>query len=132
VATDIAARGIDVESLGHVINFELPKAPEDYIHRVGRTARAGSTGEAITLVAPEEEAELRRVERAVAVQLPRVRLEELAYNATAEAPLEVPRGERIAAIRAQRAVAQARPEALSVRAAARPARAIRPGTPRRD
>jgi ATP-dependent RNA helicase RhlE len=108
VATDIAARGIDVESLGHVVNFDLPAVPEDYIHRVGRTARAGSTGEAITLVAPEEETELRRVERAVAVTIPRVRLDGFAYEATAEAPLEVPRSERIAVIRAQRAVARSR------------------------
>ena len=53
VATDIAARGIDVEALGHVVNFDVPAAPEDYIHRVGRTARADATGEALTLVMPE-------------------------------------------------------------------------------
>ena len=55
VATDIAARGIDIEALGHVVNFDVPTAPEDYIHRVGRTARAELTGEAFTLVAPDEE-----------------------------------------------------------------------------
>ena len=55
VATDIAARGIDVEALGHVINFDVPAVPEDYIHRVGRTARAELTGEAYTFVSPEEE-----------------------------------------------------------------------------
>src|SRR5207248_4280629 len=59
VATDIAARGIDVEALGHVVNFDVPTAPEDYIHRVGRTARAEATGDAFTFVAPEEEPELR-------------------------------------------------------------------------
>ena len=57
VATDIAARGIDVTALGHVINFDVPAAPEDYIHRVGRTARAELTGSAFTLVAPEDEGE---------------------------------------------------------------------------
>src|SRR6185295_6724687 len=55
VATDIAARGIDVEALSHVINFDVPGVPEDYIHRVGRTARAEATGDAYTFVAPDEE-----------------------------------------------------------------------------
>ena len=58
VATDIVARGIDVEALGHVVNFDVPNSPDDYIHRVGRTARAESTGDAFTFVAPDEEAEL--------------------------------------------------------------------------
>ena len=65
VATDIAARGIDIEALGHVVNFDVPHLPEDYIHRVGRTARAEATGDAFTFVAPEEEGELRQIERAV-------------------------------------------------------------------
>ena len=59
VATDIAARGIDVEALGHVINFDVPLVPEDYIHRIGRTGRAEATGEAFTFVSPQEESELR-------------------------------------------------------------------------
>ena len=59
VATDIAARGIDVEALGHVVNFDVPTVPEDYIHRVGRTARAEATGDAFTFVSPEEEGDLR-------------------------------------------------------------------------
>ena len=75
VATDIAARGIDVEALGHVVNFDVPAVPEDYIHRVGRTARAEATGEAFTLVAPEDEADFGRIERAVGAKVPRVRLE---------------------------------------------------------
>ena len=54
VATDIAARGIDVEALGHVVNFDVPAVPEDYIHRVGRTARAEMTGDAFTFAAPQE------------------------------------------------------------------------------
>lgn len=103
VATDIAARGIDVDSLGHVVNFDLPSVPEDYIHRVGRTARAEATGEAITMVSPEDEGDLRRIERAIGKQLPRVRVEGFEYGATPDAPLEVPRGERIAAIRARKA-----------------------------
>ena len=59
VATDIAARGIDVQELGHVVNFDVPLVPEDYIHRVGRTARAEATGDAFTFVSPQEEADLR-------------------------------------------------------------------------
>jgi ATP-dependent RNA helicase RhlE len=102
VATDIAARGIDVEALGHVVNFDIPSVPDDYIHRVGRTARADATGDALTLVSPEDEADLKRIERAVGSSLRRIRLEDFAYGAAAEAPLEVPRGERIAAIRARR------------------------------
>jgi ATP-dependent RNA helicase RhlE len=65
VATDIAARGIDVTGLSHVVNFDVPDAPESYIHRVGRTARAEAVGDAVTFVTPEEEAEFRTIERAV-------------------------------------------------------------------
>ena len=65
VATDIAQRGIDVEALGHVVNFDVPAVAEDYIHRVGRTGRAEATGEAFTFVAPDEENELRAIERAI-------------------------------------------------------------------
>jgi ATP-dependent RNA helicase RhlE len=108
VATDIAARGIDVEALGHVVNFDVPVVPEDYIHRVGRTGRAEATGEAFTLVAPEDEVDVKRIERAIGAKLPRARLEGFAYEATADAPLEVPRGERVAAIRASKAKGRAR------------------------
>ena len=55
VATDIAARGLDIDELSHVVNFDVPHVPEDYIHRAGRTARAGAEGEAITFVAPDED-----------------------------------------------------------------------------
>ncbi len=80
VATDIAARGIDVEALGHVVNFDVPAAPEDYIHRVGRTARADATGEALTLVMPESESDLGGIERALGLTIPRIRLEDFAYG----------------------------------------------------
>ena len=63
IATDIAARGLDVEGISHVINFELPDTPEDYIHRIGRTARAGGSGNAISLVAPQEQKKLAAIER---------------------------------------------------------------------
>jgi len=72
VATDIAARGIDVEALGHVVNFDVPAVPEDYVHRVGRTGRAEATGDAFTFVSPQEEGDLRRIERAIGKRLPRV------------------------------------------------------------
>ncbi|HEX8843488.1 MAG TPA: DEAD/DEAH box helicase [Pyrinomonadaceae bacterium] len=63
VATDIAARGLDVESVSHVINYDVPTAPEDYVHRIGRTGRAGKLGRAITLVTPAEELAMRGIER---------------------------------------------------------------------
>ncbi len=63
VATDIAARGIDVDSISHVINYDVPAAPEDYVHRIGRTGRAGKSGRAITLVTPVEELSMRAIER---------------------------------------------------------------------
>ena len=84
VATDIAARGIDVVALGHVVNFDVPAASEDYIHRVGRTGRAEATGEAYTFVAPEDEDALRAIERAVGKPLPRVVLRDFDYNQRAE------------------------------------------------
>lgn len=126
VATDIAARGIDVEALGHVVNFDVPTVPEDYIHRVGRTARAELTGEAFTLVSPEEEGDLTRIERAVGAKLPRVRLDGFAYEASAEAPLEVPLGERIAAIRARKAEDRARAAAKATHKAAGDGQSARP------
>jgi ATP-dependent RNA helicase RhlE len=79
VATDIAARGIDVVALGHVVNFDVPGASEDYIHRVGRTGRADATGEAFTFVAPEDEGALRAIERAIGRSLPRVLLTDFDY-----------------------------------------------------
>jgi ATP-dependent RNA helicase RhlE len=63
VATDIAARGLDVEAVSHVINYDVPSAPEDYVHRVGRTGRAGNLGKAITIVAPVDELSMRAIER---------------------------------------------------------------------
>ena len=74
VATDIAARGIDVEALSHVVNFDVPAVPDDYIHRVGRTGRADATGDAYTFVSPDEETDLRAIERAIGKSLPRVTL----------------------------------------------------------
>ncbi len=72
VATDIAARGLDIEQLPHVVNFDMPNVPEDYVHRIGRTGRAGATGEAISLVSREEEALLRDIERLIKRPVPRM------------------------------------------------------------
>jgi len=71
VATDIAARGIDIDQLPHVVNFEMPNVPEDYVHRIGRTGRAGATGEAVSLVCLDEEIFLRDIERLIKRQIPR-------------------------------------------------------------
>jgi ATP-dependent RNA helicase RhlE len=71
VATDIAARGIDIDMLPHVVNFELPNVSEDYVHRIGRTGRAGATGEAISLVCVDEEGFLRDIERLIKREIPR-------------------------------------------------------------
>jgi ATP-dependent RNA helicase RhlE len=80
VATDIAARGIDVEALSHVVNFDVPKSPEDYVHRVGRTARASATGDAFLFYSPEEEADVRDIERALGQRLPRLTLPGFDYT----------------------------------------------------
>ncbi len=84
VATDIAARGIDVEALGHVVNFDVPRSPDDYIHRVGRTGRAEATGDAFTFVAPDEEEDLRAIERKIGRRLPRVTVPDFDYDASPE------------------------------------------------
>lgn len=70
VATDIAARGLDIPLLPHVVNFELPNIPEDYVHRIGRTGRAGANGEAISLFSPDETVFLRDIEKLVGLRLP--------------------------------------------------------------
>ena len=80
VATDIAARGIDIDALSHVVNFDVPALPEDYIHRVGRTARAEALGDALTLVAPGEEADLRTIERAIGTRIARATLPGFDYG----------------------------------------------------
>ncbi|HZP11858.1 MAG TPA: DEAD/DEAH box helicase [Nevskiaceae bacterium] len=70
VATDIAARGLDIDQLPHVVNFELPNVPEDYVHRIGRTGRAGASGEAVSLVSPDEKNELRAIQNLIKRTLP--------------------------------------------------------------
>ncbi|HEX6100697.1 MAG TPA: DEAD/DEAH box helicase [Thermoanaerobaculia bacterium] len=134
VATDIAARGIDVEALSHVVNFDVPNLPEDYIHRVGRTARAELTGDAITFVAQDEENDLRAIERAIGKRLPRVTVPDFDYSRRPEEKLEIPIKDRIAAIRARKAEDRARAAAKAERkasAAARPPAAPKAPAPAR-
>jgi ATP-dependent RNA helicase RhlE len=92
VATDIMQRGIDVDGISHVINYDVPGTPEDYIHRIGRTGRAQAEGEAMTLVTPENEAEVRDIERALGRRLERLWVDEFDYNAVA--PPKPPGGGR--------------------------------------
>src|SRR5207342_928 len=74
VATDVASRGIHVTNIAHVINYDLPAIPEDFIHRVGRTGRAGARGKASTLVSPAETLELRTIERALKLKVERKKI----------------------------------------------------------
>jgi len=108
VATDIAARGIDISELSHVVNFDVPGLPEDYIHRVGRTARVEAIGDALTLVSPAEEGDLRAIERAVGTRIKRVTLPGFDYGMKSAERFEVPLAERITAIRARKAEERAR------------------------
>jgi ATP-dependent RNA helicase RhlE len=111
VATDIVARGIDVEDLGHVVNFDVPVVADDYIHRIGRTGRAEATGEAFTLAAPDERASLQAIERALGRPLQRVTVPDFDYNARPAERLEIPLAQRIAEIRRRKADDRARSEA---------------------
>ena len=86
VATDIAARGIDVDGISHVVNFDLPNVPETYVHRIGRTARAGADGVAISLCAGEEMAFLRDIEKLIRIALPREDRRTPGHRDTAPAP----------------------------------------------
>jgi ATP-dependent RNA helicase RhlE len=81
VATDIAARGLDVESISHVINYDMPDTTDAYIHRIGRTGRAERTGDAYTLVTPEEHASVRDLEKVMGKKIERRELENFEYGA---------------------------------------------------
>jgi ATP-dependent RNA helicase RhlE len=125
VATDIAARGIDIDALSHVINFDVPGMSEDYIHRVGRTARAEAVGDAFTLVSPDEEGDLKGIERAVGTRFSRVRLPNFDYNKRPADRLEIPLAERIASIRARKAEDRQRARINAERRAGHTVRAAR-------
>ncbi len=89
VATDVAARGLDVEGISHIVNFDVPFSSDDYIHRAGRTARAGAAGEVITFVSPAAEERLCAIEKVVGATLPRVVLPNFDHGAHAHVPLPV-------------------------------------------
>jgi len=72
VATDIAQRGLDISGITHVINYDVPQQPEDYVHRIGRTGRAAATGDAYTFMSPDEIAMVRTIERVIGQQIPRI------------------------------------------------------------
>ncbi len=96
VATDVAARGIDIDSISHVINYDIPEAPEDYVHRIGRTGRAGNKGTAITLFTIAEEHNMRAIERLTGERVERVVLpdfggHDIAQSAAAKRPGSAPR-----------------------------------------
>jgi len=90
VATDIAARGIDVAGVSHVINYDVPEKPEDYVHRIGRTGRAQAVGDAFTLVTPENAQDVRDIERFIGAKIPELRLEGFPYKALAPRPPQPP------------------------------------------
>jgi ATP-dependent RNA helicase RhlE len=94
IATDVAARGIDVEGISHVVNFDVPFSPNDYIHRGGRTARAGALGAVLTFVAPEEEDDLRAIEKAIGTVLPRVILPNFDHGKHESVPPPIRPGSR--------------------------------------
>ena len=97
VATEVAARGLDIKELPHVVNYELPNVPEDYVHRIGRTARAGGSGSAVSLVSPEEAPLLREIEKVLRHSLPVTALP--AYPVTAAPAARAPLA-RVAAVAA--------------------------------
>jgi len=117
VATDVASRGLDIESLPQVINFDIPHSPEDYVHRIGRTGRAGLTGEAISLVAPEDLESLAAIEKLIRKKIERVLV-----------PGFGPDGTTIAALMGRDAVPASEPRA---RESARPTAPSRPAAPQR-
>jgi len=92
VATNVAARGLDVDHITHVISTDVPDVPEDYVHRIGRTGRAGATGDAFVFVSPEEESSLAQIERQVGHRLPRVTLPDFDYRQSGTPPTEEMKG----------------------------------------
>jgi ATP-dependent RNA helicase RhlE len=88
VATDVAQRGLDIEGISHVVNYDVPHDPEDYVHRIGRTGRAGASGDAITFMTAAELGQVRSIERVLGYALPRVSMEGYDYGGTPAAQAE--------------------------------------------
>ncbi len=89
VATDIAQRGLDITGISHVINYDVPQQPEDYVHRIGRTGRALATGDAYTFMSPDEIAMVRTIERTIGQQIPRISVPGYDFGTTADAAIPV-------------------------------------------
>lgn len=123
VATDIAARGIDVDGISHVVNYDFPMHSEDYVHRIGRTGRANAIGDAISFVTPEDHVELRALERFIGRGIVRKRAEGFNYTASGPAQTESIRGER----RQPRPQRQSSPPRPSPASGPAPAGQSRPG-----
>ena len=94
VATEVAARGLDIKELPQVVNYELPNVPEDYVHRIGRTGRAGAGGEAVSLVSADETGLLRDIERVLRRSIPTLPTPVFAVIETPSAPARTPEGAR--------------------------------------
>jgi ATP-dependent RNA helicase RhlE len=90
VATDIAQRGLDVSGITHVINYDVPQQPEDYVHRIGRTGRAAATGDAYTFMSPDEISMVRTIERMIGQQIPRISVRGYDFGTTADEPVAIP------------------------------------------
>jgi len=128
VAPDIAARGIDVEGISHVINFDFPPHPEDYVHRIGRTGRAQAIGDAISFATPDDAANVRALERFITRGIPRKRMGDFDYTEQREPQLFVPREREQ---RPARPFTNARPSRAHASPAAGRAAARPHGRPRR-
>ncbi len=119
VATDIAARGLDVESISHVVNYDMPDTPDAYIHRIGRTGRAERTGDAFTLVTPEDHAMVRTLEKIMGQPLPRETLAGFDYKAAPPPRTHAPAEHYRPAGRTAKSVAQAKHTSYRSRTAGR-------------
>jgi ATP-dependent RNA helicase RhlE len=109
IATDIAARGIDVDDVTHVIQFDLPEVPETYVHRIGRTARAGASGEAVALCSHEDRDKLRAIEKLIRQSIPSEQRPGATAEELAARPPEAPRPPRQPQRKPQQRQAQHRP-----------------------
>jgi ATP-dependent RNA helicase RhlE len=112
VATDVAQRGLDIEGISHVVNFDVPRDPEDYVHRIGRTGRAGAKGTAYTFMTGTDLGQLAAIERVLGYPIPRVHLPEYDYSAGPAAPRAAIRTNRAGQRMGTRSTAQLTPEQL--------------------
>jgi superfamily II DNA/RNA helicase len=129
VASDVAARGLDIKGVSHVFNYDVPWHPDDYVHRIGRTGRAGATGKAFTLVTPDDAEAVENIEKLTGFKIPRIK--------RADAPAAEPASEEPRPSRARRGdrrgpARAAAPVEAAAPAEAAPMPAERPAEPRRD